>query len=38
MSKEQAEQMLNALKNAEQKLQGKKKKGEGQKVKTEKDW
>jgi Ca-activated chloride channel family protein len=38
MSKEQAEQMLNALKNMEQKLQGKKKKGEGQKVKTEKDW
>ncbi|HWY12793.1 MAG TPA: VWA domain-containing protein [Bacteroidia bacterium] len=38
MSKEQAERMLNALKNMEQKLQGKKKKGEGEKVKTEKDW
>lgn len=38
MSKEQAERMLNALQNMEQKLQGKKKKGEGQKVKTEKDW
>jgi len=38
MSKEQAERMLNALQNQEQKLQGKKKKGEGQKVKTEKDW
>ena len=38
MSKEQAEQMLKAMLNKEQKLQGKKKKGEGQKVKTEKDW
>ncbi|MBK7667824.1 MAG: tetratricopeptide repeat protein [Sphingobacteriaceae bacterium] len=38
MSKEQAERMLNALQNMEQKLQGKKKKGDGQKVKTEKDW
>lgn len=40
MSKEQAEQMLNALKNAEKKLQAtRKKKGEpGQKVKMEKDW
>lgn len=38
MSKEEAERMLNALKNNEQKLQGKKKKGEGEKVKTEKDW
>lgn len=38
MSKEQAEQMLKAMQNKEQKLQGKKKKGEGQKVKTEKDW
>ncbi|MGZ3932348.1 MAG: tetratricopeptide repeat protein [Bacteroidia bacterium] len=38
MSKEEAERMLNALKNSEQKLQGKKKKGEGEKVKTEKDW
>jgi len=38
MSKEQAERIMNALKNMEQKLQGKKKKGEGQKVKTEKDW
>ena len=39
MTKQEAERMLNALKNIEQKLQqGKKKKGEGQKVKTEKDW
>jgi tetratricopeptide (TPR) repeat protein len=38
MSKEQAEQMLKAMQNKEQKLQGKKKKGDGQKVKTEKDW
>lgn len=38
MSKEQAEQMLKAMQNKEQKLQGKKKKGEGEKVKTEKDW
>lgn len=40
MSKEQAEQMLNALKNNEKKLQAlKKKKGEpGQKIKVEKDW
>ncbi len=38
MSKQEAERMLNALKNNDQKLQGKKKKGEGQKVKTEKDW
>lgn len=40
MSKEQAEQMLNALKNAEKKLQAtRKKKGDpNQKVKVEKDW
>ena len=38
MSKQEAERMLNALKNIEQKLQGKKKKADGQKVKTEKDW
>ena len=40
MSKEQAEKMLNALKNDEKKLQAlRKKKGEpGQKVKMEKDW
>jgi Ca-activated chloride channel family protein len=38
MSKQEAERMLNALKNNEQKLQGKKKKGEGERVKTEKDW
>lgn len=40
MSKEQAEQMLNALKNSEKKMQAlRKKKGEpGQKVKVEKDW
>jgi tetratricopeptide (TPR) repeat protein len=38
MSKEEAERMLNALKNTDQKLQGKKKKAEGEKVKTEKDW
>lgn len=40
MSKEQAEQMLNALKNSEKKMQSlRKKKGEpGQKVKVEKDW
>lgn len=40
MSKEQAEQMLNALKNAEKKLQAtRKKKGDpGEKVKVEKDW
>ena len=40
MSKEQAEKMLNALKNEEKKLQAlRKKKGEpGQKVKIEKDW
>lgn len=38
MSKEQAEQMLKAMQNKEQKLQGKKKKGDGEKVKTEKDW
>lgn len=40
MSKEQAEKMLNALKNDEKKMQAlRKKKGEpGQKVKVEKDW
>ena len=40
MSKEQAEQMLNALKNSEKKMQSlRKKKGDpGQKVKVEKDW
>jgi Ca-activated chloride channel family protein len=40
MSKEQAEQMLNALKNDEKKMQSlRKKKGEpGQKKKVEKDW
>ena len=40
MSKEQAEKMLNALKNDEKKMQSlRKKKGEpGQKVKVEKDW
>ena len=40
MSKEQAEKMLNALKNDEKKIQAlRKKKGEpGQKVKVEKDW
>lgn len=40
MSKEQAEQMLNALKNNEKKLQAlKKKKGDpSQKIKVEKDW
>lgn len=40
MSKEQAEKMLNALKNSEKKMQAlRKKKGEpGQKVKIEKDW
>jgi len=40
MSKEQAEKMLNALKNDEKKMQAlRKKKGDpGQKVKVEKDW
>lgn len=40
MSKEQAEKMLNALKNNEKKMQPlRKKKGEpGQKIKVEKDW
>jgi Ca-activated chloride channel family protein len=40
MSKEQAEKMLNALKNDEKKMQSlRKKKGDpGQKVKVEKDW
>jgi hypothetical protein len=40
MSKEQAEQMLNALKNDEKKMQSlRKKKGEpGQKKKVDKDW
>ena len=40
MSKEQAEKMLNALKNDEKKIQAlRKKKGDpGQKVKVEKDW
>ncbi len=38
MSKQEAERMLQALKNAEQKMQGKKKKGEGQKSKPEKEW
>ena len=40
MSKEQAEKMLNALKNDEKKMQAlRRKKGEpGQKVKVEKDW
>ena len=40
MSKEQAEKMLNALKNDEKKMHAlRKKKGEpGQKVKVEKDW
>lgn len=38
MSKEQAERIMKALQNMEQKLQGKKKKGEGQKVNPEKDW
>jgi Ca-activated chloride channel family protein len=38
MSKQEAERMLNALKNTEQKLQGKKKKGEGERIKTDKDW
>jgi Ca-activated chloride channel family protein len=40
MSKEQAEKMLNALKNDEKRMQSlRKKKGEpGQKVKVEKDW
>lgn len=39
MSKEQAEQMLNALKNAERKMQAqRKKKGEGDVAKPEKDW
>ena len=40
MSKEQAEKMLNALKNDEKKMQSmRKKKGEpGQRVKVEKDW
>ena len=40
MSKEQAEQMLNALKNDEKKMQAlRKKKGDpANKVKVEKDW
>jgi Ca-activated chloride channel family protein len=38
MSKEQAERIMKALQNMEQKLQGKKKKGDGQKVDPEKDW
>lgn len=40
MSKEQAEKMLNALKNDEKKLQDlrKQKAEEGQKIKIEKDW
>lgn len=39
MNKQEAERMLNALKNTEQKIQqGKKKKTEGERISTEKDW
>ena len=40
MSKEQAEKMLNALKNSEKKMQSlRKKKGDpSEKIKVEKDW
>ncbi len=38
MSQKQAEQLLNALNNEEKKVQDKMKKGQGAKVKMEKDW